>query len=259
MNNLTTGLIKLTSSLKNKKKREENSLFLVEGAKLCDELYKSTYKTKFVVLKKGASPKTLKHAENFAQNKVPVYFTNEKTFLRISDTVTPQDILAVVKFKDDETLPKESFIALDQIADPGNIGTIIRTAEWFGFKQVILSESCTGKYNPKLVRAAMGSLFRMKIITGINFEKSLKTLFPKHELFGASLEATNNIESIKLKGKFGLIFGSESHGISKKVKELLTGEFVIPGKGAESLNVAVSAGISMYYFQKRERDKFIND
>lgn len=249
-NNLAAGLIKLIGSLKHKKMRDDNSIFLVEGDKLCDELYKSKYKTKFLVLKNEASQKTLKIAELFAQKRVPVYFTNEKTFDRISDTVSPQDILAIVNFKNDEPLTNESFIALEQIADPGNIGTIIRTAEWFGFKQVILSESCADKYNPKLVRATMGSLFRIEILAGINFEKSLKTLYPKHELFGASLESKQNIESIKVKGKFGLIFGSESHGISKKVKELLTNEFIIPGQGAESLNVAVSAGISMYHFQK---------
>lgn len=249
-NNLTTSLIKLISSLKLKKNRDDNRIFLVEGIKLCDELYESNYKIKFVIIKNEASQTTIKLAEKFYQKKAPIYYTNDKTFERISDTVSPQDILAVVNFKEDDYLPNESFIALDQISDPGNIGTIIRTAEWFGFNQVILSESCTDKYNPKLVRATMGSLFRMKIITGINFEKSLKALFPKHELIGATLETKKYIESIKVKGKFGLIFGNEAHGISKKVKEILTEEFIIPGKGAESLNVAVSAGISMYYFKK---------
>ncbi len=250
-NNLSTGLIKLISSLKNKKKRDENSLFLVEGNKLCDELYKSTYITKFLILKNEASPASLKLAEKYSQIRIPIYYTNDKTFKKISETVSPQDIIAVVNFKNDKPLFNESFIALDQISDPGNIGTIIRTAEWFGFKQVIFSENCIEKYNPKLVRATMGSIFRMDIITGINFEKNLKTLFPKHELFGASLDTKKSIDTIQVKGKFGLIFGSETHGISKRVKAILTNEYIIPGSGADSLNVAVSAGISMYYFQKK--------
>jgi TrmH family RNA methyltransferase len=251
-NSLTTGLLKLTGSLKNKKTRDKNNLFLVEGYKLCYELYKSKYNTKFLVLKNEASASALELSDKFIQKKVSVFFTNEKTFNRICDTVSPQDILAVVGFRNDEHLPNESFIALDQISDPGNIGTIIRTAEWFGFRQVILSESCADKYNPKLVRATMGSLLKLKVVTGINFEKSLKILFPNHELFGASLETENKMDTIKVKGKFGLVFGSESHGISKKVRKILTKEFIIPGANAESLNVAVASGISMYYFNKME-------
>jgi TrmH family RNA methyltransferase len=247
--NLTPGLIKLLSSLKNKKYRNENKLFIAEGEKLCDELYNSSFKTKIIILKKEHSQEAFEISKRFEKKKIPQYFINEKIFNKISDTKSPQDILAVVNFREDAPLHDEPFIALENLGDPGNIGTIIRTAEWFGFRQILLSESCADKYNPKLVRATMGSIFRVSIIDGLDFKISLKKYFPKHNLYGASITAKNGIHTINTKGNFGLIFGSESHGLSREIRKILTREYKIPGIGAESLNVSVAAGISMYHFK----------
>ncbi|MBI5324218.1 MAG: RNA methyltransferase [Ignavibacteriae bacterium] len=252
LNILSTGSIKLVSSLKNKKKRDEYRLYIVEGEKLCEELFNSTYNTKFIILKTEHSANSHEIAKRFERKKIPVYFISELIFNKITDTVTPQDIIAIVNFKDEVPLIDESFIALDQISDPGNIGTIIRTAEWFGFKQVILSVNCADKYNPKLVRSTMGSLFRIKIITGIKLENDLKKIFPDHKIFGASLDSKTKLESIKVAAEFGLVFGSESHGITKNVQKILDDKFKITGSGIESLNVSVAAGISMYHFSLKK-------
>ncbi|TAL70067.1 MAG: RNA methyltransferase [Bacteroidetes bacterium] len=250
INQPTSAQIKLFNSLKNKKKRDENRLFIAEGEKLCNEAFNSSYKVNSLLLKKESSSNSKEIAKKYERKKIPVYFLNEKTFNRICDTVTPQDIIAVLNYREDKPINDESFVALDQISDPGNIGTIIRTAEWFGFNQVLLSESCADKYNPKLVRATMGSLFRMNIISGLNFSQSLRNIFPEHIFLGASLNAKKSIEQFKPNKKFGLFFGNEAHGLSAKTKYLLDEEFRIKGDKAESLNVAVAAGIALYYFKE---------
>ena len=251
---LTAAMTKLFSSLKTRKKRDENRLFIAEGENLCYELLNSSYKVKTLLIRQDASSTSKDLAKLFERKKTPVYSVNEKLLKKISDTVSPQDLIAIVNYKDDKPIQEESFIALDQISDPGNIGTIIRTAEWFGFKQIIMSENCADKYNPKLVRSAMGSLFRMKIITELKLSQSLKIIFPHHLILGASLEAKKTIDRFKPNRKFGLIFGNESHGISEMTKNILDDTFKIPGYSAESLNVAVAAGISFYYFTSENSD-----
>ncbi len=241
---------KLISSLKLKKKRDEYKLFIGEGEKICRELISSHYEADSIIIKENCEKKIIVLADLFTKKNVPVYYAKEKVFNKICDAVTPQDIVSVVKYNDDLPQKDENFVALDGISDPGNFGTIIRTAEWFGFKQIVLSHDCVDKYNPKVVRSTMGSLFRMSIIPTTDLTVYLKNNFPKHSLYGATLNAKNDITNIQKTKKFGLVFGNESRGISETMGKILNFEFKIEGKNAESLNVAVAAGIALFYFSQ---------
>ncbi len=243
---ITNNLKKFVSSLKSKKERDSQMLFIVEGEKMCEELLKSKYKTEMIVLRSNFSQTTGDIAVEFDRMNVPVYVARKQQFDQLCDTVTPQDILAIADMSVEEGIEIENFIALDGIADPGNMGTIIRTSDWFGFRNIILGGDCVDKYNSKVVRASMGSLFRMNIFQVGNLSEYLNENYKTFEIFGASLKGKKQLHNLKPKGKFGVVFGNEVHGISNEVKRVLTSEFIIPGYGtAESLNVAVSAGVVM--------------
>ena len=164
---------------------------------------------------------------------------------RITHLKTPNKVLAVVK------LPEFSFqhsnfeqgysLVLDGVSDPGNLGTIIRTADWFGIENIICSDDAVDVFNPKVVQSTMGSLFRMKI-TYTSLPLFFETA-PKIPVAGMLLSGENIFETTLSAPAF-IVLGSESHGISKEVLSCVNHSLTIPGKGrAESLNVAVAAGI----------------
>jgi TrmH family RNA methyltransferase len=138
-------------------------------------------------------------------------------------------------------------LVLDGIQDPGNLGTIIRTADWFGFKHIICSENTVEAYNPKVVQASMGSLSRVKIHYQSLIDLLKSSSLPK---FGALLQGNNLFKTTWPKAGF-LILGSEGHGISEEILPIITHPVTIPGSGnTESLNVAISAAICMAELQR---------
>src|SRR5690606_4407060 len=142
-----------------------------------------------------------------------IYTAPKHKFRQLVKQKTPEGILAVVGLKELEFDPNESFIALDGVADPGNVGTIIRTADWFGIKQVFLGAESADQFGPKVVRSSMGSIFRLKVLYKENLAEFLKENFSKIDIFAADSNAKKPVEKIKHNGKFGLVFGSESHGL----------------------------------------------
>jgi len=252
---LSHNLNKYIRSLHDNHTRDEEECFSVEGEKLCRELLTSTFITEGVVLRTPAAPHLLALAMEFSDKGTQVFTTDERGFRQISDMQSPQGILAIVRYPVARTIPSERLIILDSIADPGNVGTIIRTADWFGFDSILLCGSSAHRYHPKTVRATMGSVFRTNILQStINSTEYIRTHFSGYDLYGASLSATTRLHDLRpTTQRFGLVFGSESHGISKEIQALLTGEYIIPAVGAaESLNVAVAAGISLYHFANVE-------
>ncbi len=244
-------LKKLIKSLHQKPHREQNGLFVAEGEKLAQELMSSDFVPELLVYKESPTRDVIEVVEHYAMEGVPIYSAPKHQFDQLCDTKSPQNILAVVNVKPHEPDFTKNFIVLDGINDPGNLGTIIRTANWFGFDQIFLGKDCADEFNPKTVRATMGAIFKSKIIQYNDMPEYLTANFPKHKIYGAALDATKKITDFKPKTKFGIVFGSESHGISKEMSEIITDTFLIEGKGsAESLNVAVAAGISMYHFTK---------
>jgi TrmH family RNA methyltransferase len=226
---------------------------LVEGEKLCHELLASDFVPEVVVVKDMPSQEIVEMLEMFSERAIPIYTTPKHVFDQMTDAKSPQSIVSVVHKKPmvlDPTLP---FVALDGVSDPGNVGTIVRTAEWFGIKQVILGNGTADIYNPKVVRSTMGSIFRMNYFETDDLHSLLKKQYAKFKIFGASIKSQNQLNSIKVPKNFGLVFGNESRGISEEVAKRLIGDFLIEGYGkAESLNVAVSVGIALYHFTMKK-------
>jgi TrmH family RNA methyltransferase len=242
-------LKKLIKSLHQKNFRDQNGLFLAEGEKLAYELLKSDFHPELLVIKDSPSSDLIDCIDAFSDKGIPVYTAPKHQFDLICDTKSPQNVLAVVNIKNKEILPSESFIALDGISDPGNVGTIIRTANWFGFKQIILGRDCADSFNPKTVRATMGAIFHSHILYEPNLAEYIKENFAHHKIFGASVHSEKSLNQIKVKKNYGIIFGSESHGLSSDVVKIIEQDFKIDGRGeTESLNVAIAAGIAFYHF-----------
>ncbi len=244
-------LKKLIRSLHQIQFRDQNDLFLAEGLTLARELYVSDFVAELIVIKDSPSSDVIELVDNFADNGVPVYSAPKHQFDQMCNTKTPQGILTVVNKRDSNVLTDKPFIALDGISDPGNVGTIIRTADWFGFEQVILGQDCADQYNPKVVRASMGSIFRQQIIHTTELPEFIKENYNKFRLYGASLDGDKALKKLRVPGKYGVIFGSETHGISNNLKQMVDSLFKIEGIGkTDSLNVAIAAGISLYHFAK---------
>ncbi len=245
-------LNKLIRSLRQKKFRDQNNLFLAEGEKLCFELLNSDFDPELIVIRANPTSDLIEICENFSSRAVPIYTAPKLQFDQMSTSKTPEGILAVVHMQEKEIDFNQSFLALDGIANPGNVGTIIRTAEWFGINQIILGRDCADKYNPKVVRASMGSIFRCSVTHIVDMNSFIADNFNSFEIYGASLNSENELNKIKPKKKFGIIFGSESHGINHELDSIISKKFKIEGIGKnDSLNVAISVGIVLYNFSRK--------
>lgn len=246
---ITQKLKKHIKSLHQKQFRDQTGMFIAEGEKLAQELIASDFEPELVVIKDSPSSIVLECVERFSDKGVPIYHAPKHQFDQICDTKTPQNILVVANSKDFELDTSKSFIALDGVSDPGNVGTIIRTAHWFGFEQVLLGKDCADKYNPKTVRATMGSLFRTIVYQNDDLPSLLNENFKSFKFYGATSKEAKSIKNYRPKKNFGLIFGSESKGYSDDIAKILNYEYIIDGSGsADSLNVAIAAGISIYHF-----------
>lgn len=237
---ITKNTIKQIASLRQQKFRKELGLFVVEGRKMVDELLLSDLETV------GLYATETYLSEHPSPTAEPV---SEVQMQQMSGQDTPPGILAVVKIpaQGDMKTTSRLILALDGIANPGNMGTLIRTAEWFGIRDVVCSTDCVELWNPKTVQATMGSMFRVKV-----WKTDLPTfLHQKKEegkaIYGALLEG-ENLFQMKEKPDGILVIGSESHGIREGVLPLVTHPVTIPraaGSPTESLNAAVAGAILM--------------
>ena len=237
---LTNKQIKLINSLHSKKGRKENDLFLVEGEKSLLELIKSDFIIEFFVL--NEIEVSLKNQISLNTN-VPVYLLDTESIQKLSTLVNNQIGLAVVKQKQFPPFKiiDRYTIVLDGIRDPGNLGTIIRICDWYGFKQLVLSEDCTEFYNPKVIISSMGSFSRIDF-TYVDLPIFFKT-HKTYKKIGAVLNG-ENIHQYQFPDKGFIILGNESIGIRDEIMNLLDERITIPAFGdAESLNVGISTAV----------------
>lgn len=246
---ITKNDIKFIQSLKQTKSRKENKMFLVEGNKLVDELLSSNFKVEKILV-------TDLWLEKFPEmaSRLPFYdIISQKQMEQISCMVTAPGILATAHTPYYNISPadaeNEFVIALDGINDPGNLGTIIRTADWFGIKKIVCSRDCADAWQAKTIQSTMGSIFRVKVMeTDLKefISASLHLSISATPIYGALMEG-ENIFTKKIEKKNGvIIIGSESHGIRQDILPLVTSPIHIPrGKGSktESLNASVAAAI----------------
>ncbi len=237
-------LIKETASLKEKKGRRELGLFLVEGRKMVAECQKSRLQIERVFL-----------AESY-EGEVPfpeesVVRVSDDVFRFLSDEKTPQGVLCRVYIpKNEQLAPQGRCILLDGVADPGNVGAILRTANAAGYRRVYITPDCADPYAPKSVRASMSGLFFTELC---RIERShIPTLFQGTSLIVADMNG-ENVFTFKAPSEFTLVIGNEGNGISKESRIAATHTVKIPMRETqESLNAAVSAGIIAYELVKDE-------
>ena len=240
--------IKFIRSLQLKKHRDIHNCFVVEGEKIVDEIIKSEFSIYQIFATKGW---LLSNLNIVAEQTHQI---SEKELERISTLKTPNKVLAVVEKVERElkisTITKGLTLVLDEIKDPGNLGTIIRACDWFGVSNIICSNNSVDIYNPKVVQATMGSLARVKVHY-TDIEGVINQLPNNFPIYGACMDG-KNVTDIVIEKDAILIIGNESFGISKKVNQLIKQRIIIPRKkeGAESLNVAIATSILLHEFRR---------
>ncbi|HEV8513490.1 MAG TPA: RNA methyltransferase [Cyclobacteriaceae bacterium] len=231
--------IKYLKSLQVKKYRKQEQSFVVEGAKSVQELLGSSFDVTWV----GGTKDFLQtHARQLASRKIEVAEVSAKELEQLGSFQTNETVMAVAKMKQNSLpdLKDEFVLLLDDLRDPGNVGTIIRTADWYGIKNIIASDETADFYNPKTISATMGSFCRVNV-----FYTNLSEFFRQNKLpvFGAFMDGAN-VHQLDF-GKSGLIvIGNESNGISEEVSQFVQQRITIPKiGGAESLNAGIATGI----------------
>lgn len=232
---LTAHTIKILQSLDKKKFRQKYNLFLVEGNKIICELFNSDIKIKEIY---STDPQKL------GRTDIPVTHISENELKKISFLKNPKDSVAVCYLVPEEKAgDKDIQLVLDGIQDPGNLGTIIRLADWFGIEQIICSEDTVDFYNPKVIQATMGSFIRVNMVYTNLIEYLSET---KNINIGTDMEG-ESIYTFQRPEKINLILGNEGNGMRPETEKLLQKSISIPrfgkSRSTESLNVSMAAGI----------------
>lgn len=226
--------------LKEKKERDKTETFLVETDHLVTEAKKRGLVLEIIT------------TDEIEDSRIPTYTVSKEIMKKLTDQVTPPNIIAVCK-KPEETFLNGPVLCLDDIQDPGNLGTIIRSAVAFGFKQIVLSEHSVDIYNPKVIRSTEGMIFHVNIIRK-NLEEFLKSIQEEYLILGTDVKNGNLIENVQVPSQFALIIGSEGQGIHPEIRQYCDKFVYIPMTNlCESLNAGVSASILMYELAKRKK------
>ena len=240
---LTQNELKYYSSLKLKKYRQKEGKFIVEGKRLVEEALKSNYKSEIVIMSKSFADK---HNPSFNKN-LRTEVVSDKNFQKLTDTKSPQGIAAILLIHSASTrIDKEEklVVALENISDPGNVGTIIRTCDWFGIRNVIVSPNSVDLFNPKVIRSTMGSLFHINVFESDDFYSDLLKLKKDGFKILCSDMDGKDVFAYKNRGNYVLIMSNEAHGPTETALKLSDEIITIPKQGkAESLNVASAAAI----------------
>lgn len=233
--------VTLWKSLKERKGRRESGCFLVEGRKMTEEALASAFPVEAVLVDEN------RMTEFVFPAGVRTYAMPAHVLAAVCDTQTPQGIAAVVRMAF-VPLTASRLIALDGVQDPGNVGTIIRTADAAGFDGVLLSQQCADVFSPKVLRATMGSIFRMGIRVTEDLPGELRQMAQEGaSVLSSQLDGTPFYQLGPVAPPFVLVIGSEGNGVTDAVKAVATHRVKLPMRGgAESLNAAVAAGIMMY-------------
>jgi TrmH family RNA methyltransferase len=252
---LSKNKIKIIQSLSRKKNRDEQGVFLVEGNKMVEEAIRSDFKTEMIACTANYAAQ-FKNLENRCGELI---ITDNELLAKASLLQNPQDALAIVQqpryeFQEID-FNNELCLALDFIQDPGNLGTILRLADWFGIRHIICSENTVDLFNPKVVQASMGAIFRVKVHM-TDLPAFLKPLAEKDiPVYGTFLEG-ENIYQQPLSENGIIVLGNEGNGISQQVAQLVSQKLYIPDFSShpnkpESLNVAIAASICCSEFRRR--------
>lgn len=246
---------------KKSKARKEQDVFVIEGIKMfqetpLDRLVKAYVSESYY---QDIMADNLERQEAILDN-IDYELVKDNVFHEISDTITPQGIMAIVKRRHYDLYqflehPKAHLIFLEDLRDPGNLGTILRTGEGAGVTGIILSKSCVDIYNPKVIRSTMGSIYRMPHIYVDDIGETINQAKAHGiELYAAHLEGQKDYDQEDYSDSCGILIGNEANGLSDEIAQLATRYIKIPMEGSvESLNAAIAAAILMYEVYRQRR------
>ncbi len=242
---IKNGQVKQWKKLQTKKERDESGLFIIEGFHLVEEALKSNIEIREIIIDEKKVPSNW-------DMKISCTLSTEEVLKYVSDTEAPQGIIAICKQFSSKapSIQGKNILLIDAVQDPGNIGTMIRTADAVGMDMVVLGEGCVDIYNPKLIRSTQGSLFHLPIIKGnlLVWIEDLKKAGTT--IYGTALENGHNYKEIATNPSFSLIVGNEGSGVNKQLLARTDKNLYIPIYGSsESLNVAVATGILLYHLK----------
>lgn len=250
--------IKYVRSLNSKKFRDQESSFVVEGIKFVREAISEKADIRFVLFSESALDKNEVKTveEELKKINAEMIFCTDNVFDSAADTINAQGVLAVINKKniDDLCLLKDFKFAVmcDRIQDPGNLGTIIRTADAFGPAVVIMNKGCVDEYNPKVVRASAGAIFRGNFIHGDDEEIINSLNEHGFKIYSTVVESDFTFNDIEKSDKICVVIGNEGQGVSREITDASHRNITIKMSGrAESLNASIAAGISIYEIRKK--------
>lgn len=235
---LNNEYIKYLCKLKEKKARTVEKKFIIEGYHLVNEAYKAN------ILKEILLTEDTNDYTDIAKIKV-----TEAIIKKISTTVNPQNIIGICDITFKKEIKGTKILLLDNINDPGNLGTLIRSSLGFGIETIVLSNDCVDLFNEKVIRASQGAIFKMNII--IDDLKQVITKLKKQgiKVFGTSLNSSQFLQEIDKTSKYAILLGNEANGVKEELLQLTDQNIKIEiNNELESLNVAVAGSILMYYF-----------
>ena len=254
---LQNPVVKAAAELKQKKYRTQNGLYLAEGLRTAEEAvaYKAV-ETLFYVA--TDDDRTMRLLEDAAMQNIKLVCVNENVMKKIADTETPQGIIAVCKMRQPKLenllASGKMLLVLDRVGDPGNIGTMLRTADAAGIGGLVLLKGCADIYAPKTVRSSMGSLFHIPVLSGVSEQEFVSAAKKAgYDLLVTCLDGADNLYKADLSGRIAVVMGNEAGGVSETLLEKADKRVYIPMAGrAESLNVAMAAGIVMFEALRRK-------
>ncbi len=254
---LQNPLVKAAAELKQKKYRTQRNEYLAEGVRTAEEAVAfGVAKTLFYT--PTEDERTMQLLENAAADNVKLVCVNDSVMKKIADTETPQGVIAVcnmVQPKLEKLLASgKLLLVLDRIGDPGNLGTMLRTADAAGIGGVVLLKGCVDLYSPKVVRASMGSLFHVPVVSGVSEQEFISAgKKAGYDILVTCLDGATNLYKADLNGRIAFVMGNEAGGVSATLLEKADKRVYIPMAGrAESLNVAMAAGIVMFEALRRK-------
>lgn len=243
---LSKNAVKYYSNLLHKKYRDKERKFFVEGKRLVEEAIQSKFKCEVIAATEAFTDDNYEFISKVSKNH-SVEVVKAIELKKMTDTQSPQGIVAVFSKgePDYNFAPKTNLIlALENISDPGNVGTIFRNADWFGVKQIILSDECAEVFNPKVLRASMGSVFHVDFYDTLDVYSELQKLKNEGYSIAVADMSGENIYSYERPKKLVITVCNEAHGPSEKLLDLSDIKLTIPAKGkAESLNVASASAV----------------
>ncbi|MEO0897374.1 MAG: RNA methyltransferase [Bacteroidota bacterium] len=232
-----------------KKNRQKHRMFLAEGKKLTQEALDSDVRIEAVICREDQ----LTWGQELKLGEIPLMMAEQQQFDQLHDLQQAEGVLAVIHlpaYLKEQMIPTQATLLLEEIQDPGNMGTLIRTADWFGIRNIFCSKGCVDVYNPKVLRASMGSIFRVKVNYLADWEEGLSGMMDR--LYIAHMEG-KSLDQLELSPDSCILIGNEARGVKEEwLTHPKVNKVAIPGvKGAESLNAAVAGSVLMWEWFKQ--------